>query len=53
MKENLQRLVQLYEATGEPGESAEWKKKLADFDKTEAEKAGVKPASPPAPEDPD
>jgi hypothetical protein len=32
LKEALQRLVQLYEATGRPDRAAEWKQKLADFD---------------------
>jgi serine/threonine protein kinase/tetratricopeptide (TPR) repeat protein len=32
LKEALQRLVQLYEATGRPDQAAEWKQKLAEFD---------------------
>jgi tetratricopeptide (TPR) repeat protein len=35
LKESLQRLVQLYEATNRPDKAAEWKQKLAEFDKTE------------------
>ena len=31
-KEAIERLVQLYEATGQTEKAAEWKKKLADFD---------------------
>ena len=38
VKETLQRLVQLYESTGQSEKAAEWKKKLAEFDQTEAEK---------------
>lgn len=30
LRESLQRLVQLYEATGRSGEAGEWKKKLAE-----------------------
>jgi len=43
--EALQRLVQLYEATGRPAQAAEWKQKLAEFQKAESEKqtAGSKP----------
>jgi len=32
VKESLQRLVQLYEATGQAEKAAEWNKKLAEFD---------------------
>ena len=35
LRETLQRLVQLYEATNRPNQAAEWKQKLAEFDKTE------------------
>ena len=35
LKQALQRLAQLNEATGRPEQAAEWKKKLAEFDKTE------------------
>ena len=31
----LQRLVQLYEATGRPAQAADWKEKLAEFQKAE------------------
>jgi len=37
-------LVQLYETTTRPDQAAEWRKKLADFDKTTENKiAGPKP----------
>ena len=44
-KETLERLVQLYEATGRPEKAADWRKKLAEFDQAEAEKktAALKP----------
>jgi WD40 repeat protein len=35
LKEALQRLVHLYEATDRPDQAAGWKQKLAEFDKTE------------------
>jgi len=35
LKETLQRLVQLYAATGRPEQAAEWKKKLAQLDQAE------------------
>ncbi len=35
LKEVLQRLVQLYEETGRLDQAAEWRRKLAEFDKTE------------------
>ncbi|MBI3850249.1 MAG: serine/threonine protein kinase [Verrucomicrobia bacterium] len=38
LKETVQRLVQLYEVTGRADQAAEWKQKLAGFDKTEAGK---------------
>jgi tetratricopeptide (TPR) repeat protein len=38
VKESLQRIVQLYEATGQSEKAAEWKKTLTEFDNTEAEK---------------
>ena len=44
LKETLQRLVQLYNATGPPDQAAEWKQKLAVFDKAETEQ---KPSEPP------
>jgi serine/threonine protein kinase len=43
LKETLQRLVQLYEATVQPGKAAEWNKQLAEFSKAEA---GEKAAAP-------
>jgi hypothetical protein len=43
VKETLQRLVQLYEATGRSEEAADWKKKLGDSDKVEPEKHAVSP----------
>ena len=43
LKEALQRLAQLYEATGQAEKAAEWKKKLAEFEKAEAEKKTVAP----------
>ena len=38
MKESLERLVQLYEATSQSEKAAVWSKKLAEFDKAEIEK---------------
>ncbi len=38
VKESLQRLVQLYEATNQSEKAAEWQKKLAEFDQAEAAK---------------
>jgi serine/threonine protein kinase len=38
VKDALQRLVQLCEATGQAEKAAEWGKKLAEFDQAEAEK---------------
>ena len=45
LKETLQRLVQLYGATGRPDQAAAWKQKLAEFEKAETEKqaAPLKP----------
>jgi hypothetical protein len=45
MKEAHQRLVQLYQATGQTEKADEWSKKLAEFDKAETEKkaAGARP----------
>jgi eukaryotic-like serine/threonine-protein kinase len=43
LKEALQRLVQLYEATGRPEKAAEWKQKLEAFNKAEAEKKAATP----------
>jgi serine/threonine protein kinase/tetratricopeptide (TPR) repeat protein len=42
-KEALQRLVQLYEATEQSDKAAEWKEKLAEFDRAESEKKSVSP----------
>ncbi len=47
LKENLQWLVQLYEATGKTDQAAEWKQKLADFNQAEAEKFKEQSVSPP------
>jgi len=44
LQETLQRLVQLYEATGRLDQAAEWKQKLAEFAKAGTDK---KPAEPP------
>ena len=38
LKEVLQRLVQLCEATGQSDKAADWKQKLADLDNAEAHK---------------
>lgn len=46
LKETLQRLVQLYEATGRPDQAAEWKQKLAEFEKP----ASAKPPGTTSPE---
>jgi hypothetical protein len=35
LRETLQRVVQLYEATNRPDQAAGWKRKLAEFDATE------------------
>ena len=43
LKEALQRLVQLYEETGRPDQAAEWKQKLAEFDRAETEKKADAP----------
>ncbi len=43
IQETLQRLVQLYEATGEPEKAAEWNKKLAEFDQAGAEEQNATP----------
>ncbi len=43
LKEAMQRLVQLYETTGQSDAVAQWSRKLAEFDRAEAEK---KPAAP-------
>ena len=38
VKEAIQRIVELYESTGQSEKAAEWNKKLAEFDKVEAGK---------------
>jgi len=43
LQESLQRLVQLYDATGQVEKAAEWKQRLAEFKQTEA---GKKTAAP-------
>jgi tetratricopeptide (TPR) repeat protein len=43
LKETLQRLVQLYDATARPDQAAQWKQKLAEFTKAEAEKLPGEP----------
>ena len=43
LRECLQRLVQLYEATGQSGQAAGWKQKLAEFDQAEAARKAGKP----------
>ena len=43
VKETLQRLVQLCEATGQLAPAAEWKTKLEEFDKAEAAKKATVP----------
>jgi eukaryotic-like serine/threonine-protein kinase len=43
LKNALDLLVQLYEATGRPDRAAEWKQKLAEFDKAETEKKAAAP----------
>jgi hypothetical protein len=43
LKETLQRLVQLYEATGRSNQAVEWKQKLAEFEKAESEKKVAAP----------
>ena len=43
--EALERLVQLYDAWGQPAQAAEWKQKLAAFEQAAktVEKKGTKP----------
>ena len=44
LKEALQRLVRLHDATGRSGQAAAWKQKLAAFEKAETEqKAATEP----------
>jgi len=38
LRNSLERLVQLYDATGRPEKAADWKQKLAEFDRAEAAK---------------
>ena len=38
LRESLERLVRLYEVTGRPDQAAEWKKKLANYDRPELDK---------------
>ena len=38
LKQAIERLVRLYEATGQPEKAAEWSKKLAEFDQAGAKK---------------
>jgi hypothetical protein len=42
---DLARLVQLYEATDRPDQAAQWKQKLAEFNKAETEKKADAPQS--------
>ena len=41
VREALERLVRLYDATEHPDQAAEWKAKLADFDQAAAERKSV------------
>jgi serine/threonine protein kinase len=43
LRESIQRLVQLYDATSQSETAAEWNKKLAELDKTEAAKKTAPP----------
>jgi tetratricopeptide (TPR) repeat protein len=43
LREALQRLVQLYDATGRTNRAAEWKQKLAEFEKAETETQSATP----------
>jgi serine/threonine protein kinase/tetratricopeptide (TPR) repeat protein len=43
LKDALERVIQLYEETDRPDQAAEWKQKLADFEKAEAEKKANPP----------
>ena len=38
IKEAIQYLAQLYDATGRPDQAAEWKKKLEEFEQTHPDK---------------
>jgi hypothetical protein len=41
LKEALERLVQLYDETTRPAQTAEWKQKLAEFESEAETKAAV------------
>ena len=43
LKKALERLIQLYEGTGQSEKVAEWTKKLSEFDKSEPEKKVPEP----------
>ena len=45
LKEALERLVQLYEATDRPDQAAEWKKKLTALEKAERERTIYRPTT--------
>ena len=45
LKENVQRLVQLYESTGRTGQAGEWQLKLQEFDQPQADKRTAAPAA--------
>jgi len=42
-KETLDNLIQLHEEIGRPDRAAQWKQKLAEFEKAEAEQHGARP----------
>ena len=42
-KQTARHLVQLYEATDRPAQAAEWKQKLAEFEKAETEPQPAQP----------
>ncbi|PWU18270.1 MAG: hypothetical protein C5B50_09580 [Verrucomicrobia bacterium] len=46
LKETLERLVQLYEATNRPDQAAEWKQKLADYNNLEKQTAAKNGGTP-------
>ena len=43
LRESLECLVRLYESTGQPDQAAEWKKKLANYDRAELDKKANAP----------
>jgi hypothetical protein len=43
VQQTLQRLVQLYEATDRSAQAAEWKQKLAEFEKAESQTSSAAP----------